>query len=137
MESVLLHGAIESGRFESTLGGYRPRRLGRSASECTFHLLGETQRATVEARQWTVPLIVTVHWNQPSVRVDRQACVGRRPAEIVADLLFTVLSLARDAASSPPSPALLLDGLPMEAARGFFHSRGSSMLPTGGILGAT
>ncbi len=112
MESVLLHGAIESRRFELTLGGYRPRRFESERIGMHVFLASRNPARNAGSTAMDDPLDrnglyepVFGPCRSPSLRDATSRRAWRTCCSEFS--LFTVLSLAREAASSPPSAVVL------------------------------
>jgi len=114
-----LHGPVENGVFDVSLGGYRPRLLGSSVDEAAFNLLQRSQEATIYARGQVVPIIQALYAGDTNAWNAAQQKAALLDARVVADALYTLVCLAHQrfaADETAPLRALDLSAFaPMEA----------------------
>jgi hypothetical protein len=101
-----LHGPIEGGTFAVSLAGYRPQLLGATPDEAAFNLLRRAQEGTVFARGQVIPIIQSLYAGDTNACNAAQQKAGEFGARLVADALYTVISLGRSRADPAEAAAL-------------------------------
>jgi hypothetical protein len=115
----LLHGLVENGRLQFTLDGYKPRLLGETVPEIAWRAQHRIHEAIVNARSVSVPVVEALY-ARDSVRVtEHQLRAARIDAEVVADLVHTVLAVGAGQVAAAEREAVASVGIgsfwPLEA----------------------
>ena len=118
-EHTLLHSPIEQATLAVDITGRSPVCLGESVDEAAFRLLHEVNRAVLNARSQVVPIIQGLYANDRDAVTAAQVKCANRDAEVVADAVYTMLSLGLQRADTVAHEQLqtldLSDWLPLEA----------------------
>jgi hypothetical protein len=93
MRDVLLHGPVESGSLVVSISGYNPRLLGTSVNEAAWRLMHRIHEGILNARSTTIPIIQALYAGVSKQVKEEQLKAAKVDAEIVADAMFTILSL--------------------------------------------
>jgi hypothetical protein len=99
MRDILLHSPVESGELLVTIPGYKPRLLGTSAREASWKLMHRIHEGIINARSTTIPIIQALYAEDPKTVETQQLKAAKVDTEIVADALYTVLSLGKKSAA--------------------------------------
>jgi len=120
-----LHGLIEDGKLKIELAGYRPRLLGTTAPEAITHLTERLHAEIRHARAQVIPILQGVFAaDQPAIDAARRRA-ATMDAQVAADAIFTILSIARNRFEPADQAALeqvsLADLTPLEViAQSYF-----------------
>jgi hypothetical protein len=91
-----LHGLVEDGDVKVDLKDYKPRLLGTSSAEAVFNLIERFNPMVRNARAQIIPILEGV-FDHNSTKVDEgRLRAATMDAEVVADALYTILSIAKD-----------------------------------------
>ena len=91
-----LHGLIEDGQLRLDLAGYKPRLLGTTPEEATFHLVERLHFAVRNARSQVIPILQGVFAkDQPAMDAGRRKA-ATVDAQISADALHTILCIGKN-----------------------------------------
>ena len=91
-----LHGLIEDGQLVLDLAGYKPRLLGTTPEEATFHLVERLHFAVRNARAQVIPILQGVFADdQPAMDAGRRKA-ATVDAQISADALHTILCIGKN-----------------------------------------
>jgi NPCBM/NEW2 domain len=93
MKDKLLHSPVESGELTVTIPGYQPKLLGTTVNEAAWRLLHRIHEGIINARSTTIPIIQALYAEDPKTVEYQQLRAATTDAQIVADALFTILSL--------------------------------------------
>ena len=94
--NVPLHSLIEEGKLFIHLPGYKPRLLGTSPDEVILHLMERYNAMVRNARSQVMPILQGVFSrNQEAINAG-QLRAATMDAEVAADVLHTVLCIARE-----------------------------------------
>ncbi len=93
MQNKLLHSPVEAGKFEVTIGGFKPMLLGATVDEAAFNLLHRLNSATILARAQTIPIIQALYAGDSNAVTAAQLKAATKGATVVADALHTLLCL--------------------------------------------
>lgn len=93
MKGKLLHSPVESGYFTVSIAEYRPVLLGATVEEASWRLMHRMHEGILNARSTTIPIIQALY-DGDKKRVEKlQQKAAVVDAKIVADALYTILSL--------------------------------------------
>jgi len=93
MKDQLMHGPIENGDFKVSIGTYRPALLGTSVDEASWRLMHRIHEGILNARSTTIPIIQALYADDKEAVTTHQLRAATMDARVVADALFTILSL--------------------------------------------
>lgn len=93
MKDQLMHGPIENGDFSVSIAGYQPMLLGTTVNEASWRLMHRLHEGILNARTTTVPIIQALYAEDKDTVVKHQLRAATVDAQVVADALFTILSL--------------------------------------------
>jgi NPCBM/NEW2 domain len=96
MRDVLLHGPVESGTLLIAISGYKPRLLGTNVDEAAWRLMHRIHEGILNARSTTIPIIQALYAGNSKRVEEQQLMAAKVDAEIVADAIFTMLSIGHD-----------------------------------------
>ena len=120
MKDQLMHGPIENGDFTVSIAGYKPTLLGTTVNEASWRLMHRLHEGILNARTTTLPIIQALYAEDKEAVVKHQLRAATVDAQVVADALFTILSLGAQKFDDAGQDALkqLQIGafLPIEAA---------------------
>lgn len=120
MKDQLMHGPIENGDFTVSIAGYQPTLLGTTVDEASWRLMHRLHEGILNARTTTVPIIQALYADDKDAVVKHQLRAATVDAQIVADALFTILSLGAqkfEATAEAATKRVLIGAfLPIEAA---------------------
>lgn len=124
LRDVLLHGPVESGSLTVSIAGYTPKLLGTSVNEASWKLVHRIYEGILNARSTTIPIIQALYAETPESVTVHQLKAAKMDAEIVADALYSILSLGHKTTealhASPEGTALQQTPIdsyyPLEAA---------------------
>lgn len=120
MKDQLMHGPIENGDFTVSITGYQPTLLGTTVDEASWRLMHRLHEGILNARTTTVPIIQALYAEDKETVVKHQLRAATVDAQVVADALFTVLSLGAQkfeaTADAATKRVLIGTFLPIEAA---------------------
>jgi hypothetical protein len=120
MKDQLMHGPIENGDFTVSIAGYKPRLLGTTVNEASWRLMHRLHEGILNARTTTVPIIQALYAEDKDAVVKHQLRAATVDAQVVADALFTILSLGAQkfeaTADSATKRVQIGAFLPIEAA---------------------
>ena len=120
MKDQLMHGPIENGNFKVSIQGYHPRLLGTTVDEASWRLMHRVHEEILNARTTTVPIIQALYAADQESVLKHQLRAATMDAQVVADALYTILSLGVQKYADTEQAALkkvLIDTfLPLEAA---------------------
>jgi hypothetical protein len=90
-----LHGLVEEGELNFGLKDYKPRLLGTSSAEAIFNLIERFNPMVRNSRSQIIPILEGV-FNHDSAKADAgRLRAATMDAEVVADALYTLLSIAK------------------------------------------
>jgi hypothetical protein len=119
MKDQLMHGPIENGDFSVSIAGYRPVLLGVSVDEASWRLMHRVHEAILNARSTTIPIMQALYGKDQAAVVKHQLRAAEFDARVVADLVYTILSLGANRYESAEEAALqevkIGSYLPLEA----------------------
>ena len=120
MKDQLMHGPIENGDFTVSIAGYKPALLGTGVNEASWRLMHRLHEGILNARSTTVPIIKALYAEDKEAVVKHQLRAATVDAQVVADALFTMLSLGAQKFEEADQSALkqlqIGNFLPIEAA---------------------
>ena len=120
----LLHGLVENGRLEFTLEGYQPRFLGETVPEMAWRVQHRIHEAIVHARSVTLPVVEALYAKDTARVTEHQLRAARVDAEVVADLVHTVLAVGSGQVSAAEREGVASAGIgtfwPLEAPSLFY-----------------
>lgn len=90
-----LHGLIEGGSLKLDLAGYRPRLLGTTPEEAITHLTERLHAAIRNARAQLIPILQGVFANQQEAIDAGRRRAATIDAQVAADALHTIFSMAK------------------------------------------
>ena len=93
MKDQLMHGPIENGDFTVSVAGYKPTLLGTSVNEASWRLMHRVHEGILNARSTTIPIMHALYADDKEAVVKHQLRAATMDAKVVADALFTILSL--------------------------------------------
>ncbi len=93
LRNKLLHSPIEGGKFDVTIGDFKPTLLGATVDEAAFNLLQRLNAATILARAQTIPIIQALYAGDTNAVTAAQLKAATKGATVVADALHTLLCL--------------------------------------------
>jgi hypothetical protein len=93
MQDQLMHGPIENGDFSVNIAGYVPVLLGTSVEEASWRLMHRIHEGILNARSTTIPIMQALYAEDQAAVVTHQLRAATVDAQIVADMLHTVLCL--------------------------------------------
>jgi hypothetical protein len=99
MRDTLLHSPVESGELSVSIPGYKPRLLGTSVREASWKLMHRIHEGIINARSTTIPIIQALYAQDPKTVESQQLKAAKVDTEIVADALYTILSLGKKSSS--------------------------------------
>ncbi len=96
MKDKLLHSPVESGDFPVSIAGYTPHLLGITVEEASWRLLHRMHEGIINARSTTFPIIQALYADDKATVIKHQTRAAIIDAQIVADAMFTILSLGQN-----------------------------------------
>jgi len=91
-----LHGLVENGTAQIALRGYRPRLLGTGSEEALGNLVERLNVEVRNARAQLIPILEGVFHGSDSAMESGRARAGVVDAQVAADALYTLLSMAQN-----------------------------------------
>lgn len=96
MKDKLLHSPIESGEWELSISDHQPALLGLTVEEASWRLMHRLHEAVINARSTTIPIIQALYAEDPESVTTHQLKAATEDAKVVADALYTIISLGSD-----------------------------------------
>jgi hypothetical protein len=90
-----LHGLIEGGDVKIDLKDYKPRLLGTSSTEAVFNLIERFNPMVRNARAQIVPILQGIYDHNSTKVNEGRLRAATMDAEVAADALYTLLSIAK------------------------------------------
>ena len=91
-----LHGLIESGSLKIDLAGYHPQLLGTTPGEAVSNLVERFNAMIRNARSQVIPILRGVFTNSQEEIDKGRLRAATMDAQVAADALYTIFSIARD-----------------------------------------
>jgi NPCBM/NEW2 domain len=101
-----LHGFVESGEARVSLGSRRPRLLGTGTEETTFNLIERLNELVRNARGQLLPILQGVFRKDQAAIDAGRVRAAEFDAAVVADALYTLLSIAAGKTDQAEAAAL-------------------------------
>jgi hypothetical protein len=128
MKDKLLHGPVESGELSVEIPEYQPRLLGTTVNEAAWRLMHRIHEGIINARSTTIPIIQALYADDAKTVELQQLKAAKMDAHIVADALFTIISIGtrtpQELEASAGGAALkhtsIFNFFPIEAASLYF-----------------
>ncbi len=93
MKGQLLHSPIESGDLVVSIPDYQAKLLGVTVEEAAWRLLHRVNEGILNARSTTIPIIQALYAEDAKAVKKWQLKAATMDAQIVADALYTILSI--------------------------------------------
>jgi hypothetical protein len=93
LKGKLLHSLIENGDIKVSVEDYKPKLLGTTIDEASWHLLHRVHEGIINARSTTFPIIQALYADKPDAVREHQMKAAVVDAQVVADAVYTILSL--------------------------------------------
>jgi hypothetical protein len=90
-----LHGLVEDGDVKIDMGDYKPRLLGTSSAEAIFNLIERFNPMVRNSRAQIVPILEGIYDHNSTKVNEGQLRAATMDAEVAADALYTLLSIAK------------------------------------------
>lgn len=122
VDQQMLHSTIDNcpltvEQLRQAVAGYRPRLLGHNLEEAIFHLLEAHLDANRQGSRQVFPMLVALNANDETRFVACGVEAAAAGTRVVADLLYTMLCLARQRFETrPATEASLADRTPAESS---------------------
>ncbi|MGB8169526.1 MAG: NPCBM/NEW2 domain-containing protein, partial [Chthoniobacteraceae bacterium] len=101
-----LHGLIEGGTLKIDLAGYHPRLLGTTPQEAVAHLIERLNFAVRNARSQVIPILQGVFADQQDAIDAGRRRAATVDAQVSADALHTIFSIAKNRLEETEKAAL-------------------------------
>jgi len=96
LKGKLLHSLIENGDLKVSVGGYKPKLLGITVEEASWHLLHRVHEGIINARGTTFPIIQALYADNADAVRENQMKAAVVDAQVVADAVYTLLCLGAE-----------------------------------------
>ena len=102
------HTPMTLEQLRASVQGYRPRLLGQSVDELTFNLVEEHHQMNARSARHLIPMLQALGEHNTNQFLAHGLAAADNGTRLLADTLFTVLSIAHNRFASPPVRAVSL-----------------------------